>query len=182
MGQAMLYPERIAALHTRKAELGKSCQDIVDDVLDAGEYTSLGTVKKVFSKDAAEKRFKNSSLLPIEQALGIADAKAVQAVAPLTEEFYQRIIRELNQQLKVSRAAHFWKNIAIVFLVAVLGILLLADWLSPDRGWYRSSGAGVWYVLAGLLLAFCVAALVFYLHQKRKKKVIEEAAEKAAVD
>lgn len=182
MGQAMLYPERIAALHLRKSELGKSCQDIVDDVLDAGEYTSLGTVKKVFSKDAAEKRFKNSSLVPIEQALGIADVKAVQAVAPLTEEFYQRIIRELNQQLKVSRAAHFWKNIAIVFLVAVLGILLLADRLSPDRGWYRSAGAGVWYVLAGLLLAFCVAALVFYLYQKRKKKVIEEAAVEAAVD
>ena len=170
MGQAMQYPERIERLHAKKAEKGLSCQQITDIVTDAGDFTSLGTVKKVFSADAKTKKFKDITLQPIEKALGLLDEVQPAAMSPATEEFYQAIIRELNAQAKESRKAHQVKNIAIVFLVSLQFIILVLDRINPNIGWYQTGDATGWTLKATLFACFCLLALGYLLYRRYADK------------
>lgn len=170
MGQAMQYPERIERLHARKAEKGLSCQQITDIVTEAGDFTSLGTVKKVFSADAKSKKFKDITLQPIEKALGLLDEVKPAAMSKATEEFYQAIIRELNAQAKESRKVHQVKNIAIVFLVALQFIILVLDRINPNIGWYQPGTTSNWSTIATLFTCFCLAALGYLLYRRSENK------------
>ena len=156
MSQAMFYPERIKQLHKEKESKGLSCQQIVDIVLADGGITSLGTVKKIFSQDAPEKKFKDISLAPIEKALGIMKDAPTSTLPASTEEFYHSIIRELNQRLKDNERSTKAKDMAIVFLILMQFVWLIIDVATPDAGWYGSDASYVWILKLCVLLAFCV--------------------------
>lgn len=168
MGQAMLYPERVAKIKDRRQQLGWSCQHITDIVLDAGDITSVATVKRILSAGSEELRFKDSTLLPIEKALGLLDEKAIHAIPPATEEFYRSIIKDQNEQLKELRHSNKAKDVALAFLLTVLFGYLFMDLLTPNAGWYREESATGWIIKAVLLLAFILAAGVYTMLKRRR--------------
>lgn len=173
MSQAMLYPDRVAKLKDRRQQLGWSCQFITDKVLDAGDITSVATVKRIMSAGSEEFRFKDSTLLPIEKALGLLDAKAIPTIPPATEEFYHSIIQDQNEQLKEARKTNKVQSLAIAFLLTVLFSYLFMDLITPGVGWYREESATGWIIKAVLLFAFVLAACIYSLlkrHRLQKKK------------
>ena len=173
MSQAMLHPERVAKMKERRQQLGWSCQLVTDKVLDAGDITSLGTVKRVMRSDSETLRFKNSTLYPIEKALGLLDEKAVPVIPPVNEEFYHSIIQEQNNQLKEAHRTNKVKDGAIVFLLTGLFGYLFVDLITPGIGWYSPEDATGWIIKAVLLLAFVIAAVAYTMfnrHRLQKKK------------
>ena len=172
MAQAMLYPERIAKMKERRKQLGWSCQQLTDKVLDAGDITSIGTVKRVMSPGSEELRFKSSTLLPIEKALGLLDEKTVPVIPPVTEEFYHSIIKDQNEQLKEARRANRVKDVAITFLLAVLFGYLVMDLITPGVGWYREDSATGWVIKAVIFVSFILASCIYTLlrHRRLQKK------------
>ena len=168
MSQANFHPERVAKMKERRQQLGWSCQLVTDKVLEAGDITSLGTVKRVMCAGSEGLRFKNSTLYPIEKALGLLDEKAVPAIPPATEEFYRSIIQEQNNQIKEANRTNKVKDGAIVFLLAVLFGYLFMDLITPGLGWYHPHNATGWIIKAVLLTAFVGAAIVYTLIKRNR--------------
>lgn len=160
MSQALHYPERINRLREAKAEQDLSCQQIVDLVIADGGITSLSTVKNVFAANAAERKFKDITLAPIEKALGIIKTAPASTLPPATEEFYHGIIRELNGRLKDSEHELKAKDAAIGFLIALQFVWLIIDVATPGSGWFGSDAGYVWILKLGILLIFCIAYLI----------------------
>lgn len=166
MGQPMNYPERIKRIKEARLKKGWSFQTLTDKVLDNGDITCLSTVKRVCAEGAEEKRFKNSTLEPIEKALGLLDEITTPAITPVNEEFYQTVIRELHAQLKETRSGSRMKDIAIAFLVAFQFVMLVLDRVTPGVGWYQPGNAFGWQIKAAVLAGFCFAAVGYFLYKK----------------
>ena len=166
MGQPMVYPERIKRIKEARTEKGWSLQTLTDKVLDNGDITSLSTVKRVCTEGAEEKKFKSSTLEPIEKALGLLDEITTPAIAPTNEEFYQAVIRELHSQLKESRSGSRMKDIAIAFLMCFHFVMLVLDRVTPGVGWYQPGNAFGWQMKAAVLVGFCFAAAGYFIYRK----------------
>lgn len=171
MGQPMVYEERIKRIKKRKEERGWSNQALVDKTIDAGGVTSLSTVKRICAEGSEEKKFKSSTLEPIERALGLLDEE--KPISPVTETFYHAAIRELNAQLKASRKAHTAKNLALIFLMVYELVKIIYDRLYIYGGWYTPENKHIWYMYATAFGAYCIVMLVYMAYWK--KTAAEEA-------
>lgn len=175
--------QRIARLKQKKEELGWSNQIIADKVFNAGDIVSLGTIKRVFSSNANDYRFKHASLLPIEKALGLmADEPSI---PPATEEILRTVIAEQHQQLLELRRQHEedraelrgerrrmkMQTAAIIALLIYNSFFLLVDRFTVGIGWYQEQNPIAWIVKALCILAFAATIVFFYaktkIHQRK---------------
>lgn len=166
-------PNRIKRLKAERIKQGLTYQDIVDRTLEAQEYVSINTVYRIFKKGSEEVGFRDSTLRHIEKALGIDDS-AEPSLEP-KPELLERIIKEMNLQLKASRRAHAWKNAAIAFLTVLLAALLAVDRVLPEVGWYGTAGTAAWWIIAALLAAFVVAVAAYHTYLRVHVKAQEKA-------
>lgn len=166
MGQPMVYPERIKRIKETRIQKGWSLQTLADKVLDNGDITSLSTVKRICAEGAEDKKFKSSTLEPVEKALGLLDEIEAPAIAPVNEEFYHAVIRELHSQLKEIRSGSRMKDIAIAFLVGLQFIILVMDRVNPSVGWYQPGATSGWKIIATLFGCFCAAVVAYFLYRR----------------
>lgn len=167
-------PERVRRIKEEKERQGLTDQQIADIALELKEYTSRSSVRRVTTDGSETVGFRDATLRPIEKALGIHHDDEDSDSADMQIEFYQRIIRELNDQLKASRRAHLWKNVAIAFLAVLLAALLAVDRVLPEVGWYGTAGAAAWWIVAALLFAFILAVITFHFLLPVHVRVQEE--------
>ena len=167
MVQAEAHPERVRRIKERMKELGWTRQRLVDEIIDAGDISSLASVKRVCAEGSEEKKFKEITLQPLEKALGLLDEVKPLVMSESTELFYQRIITELNAQVKEQRKAHTIKNVAIIVLISIQAIWLLVDFMMPTVGWYQTGSTVGWFVKFGTLLLFCLAAFIYVKIKQR---------------
>lgn len=166
MGQPMVYPERIKRIKEARIKKGWSLQTLTDKVLDNGDITSLSTVKRICAEGAEDKKFKISTLEPVEKALGLLDEIEAPAIAPVNEEFYHAVIRELHSQLKDIRSGSRMKDIAIAFLVGFQFVMIVLDRINPNVGWYQPGATSGWKMKVALFACFCIAAAAWFLYRK----------------
>lgn len=166
MGQPMVYSERIRRIKEARVKKGWSLQTLTDKVLDNGDITSLSTVKRICAEGAEDKKFKSSTIEPIERALGLLDETAPPAVAPVSEEFYHSVIRELHSQIKEIRSGSRMKDIAIAILVAFQFVVLVLDRLNPNAGWYQPGATSGWKLKSAIFAIFCFAAAGYFIYRK----------------
>ena len=166
MGQPMVYRERIKRIKEARVQKDWSYQTLTDKVLDNNDITSLSTVKRVCGEGAEDKKFKSSTLEPIEKALGLLDEIKTPAIDPVNEEFYHSVIRELHSQLKEARSGSRMKDMAIAFLVGLQFVILVLDRVNPDVGWYQPGATFGWKMIAAIFGCFCLAAVVWFLYRK----------------
>lgn len=166
MGQPMVYSERIKRIKEARAQKAWSLQTLTDKVLDNGDVTSLSTVKRICSEGSEDKKFKSSTLEPIEKALGLLDEIKTPAMTPVSEEFYHAVIRELHSQLKDVRSGSRMKDIAIAFLVGLQFVILVLDRVNPNVGWYQPGATSGWKLIATLFGCFCVVAAAYFVYRK----------------
>lgn len=162
--QVKPQPERVRKIKEEKAKQGLTIQQIADIAIEMGEYTSFSSVRRVTLDGSEEVGFRDATLQPIEKALGIHYEAEEAEPIDVQIEFYQKIIRELNEQLKSSRRAHLWKNASTAFLIVLLVALLAVDRVLPEVGWYGTAGTIAWWIIAALLLAFICAVAAFHIH------------------
>ena len=176
-----IQEQRIARLKQKKDELGWSNQKIADKVFDAGDIVSLGTIKRVFSPNANDYRFKDASLLPIEKALGLAGDNAL--LPPETEEVLKTVIQEqrlqivdLRKQIDEGREERGilkkqdkMKNIALALMLVYNSFFLLIDRFTVGVGWYREENPTGWIIKLLFLIVF-LGAIVGHLMLVRSRR------------
>lgn len=168
MGSANAHPERIERMKTKRLQLDWSYQDIVDKVLDAGDITSISTVKRVFASGSESRNFKEATLQPIEKALGLLEENKSTQTSPNQQDLYA-VIMEQHQQLKDVLKTSRMKDVSIFYLLGLISIYLIVDKAIPTVGWYRGDFSVGWVLKAVAIGAFVVVSVV-YLFIKRRKQ------------